>query len=202
MTRVMRRRTLAAAWAQECDGSRLRELCADYARGGGGSGGMMAEGGVSSSQVNSAWSGAVVTALATLCVLIAWGEQGIMSSHPLGAHGRLHDSEPGTAGSCEWSVPDGEPPMSMPAMSIPAMDAISPSSSGPGTQVKPLPTSVSWASSNRTRRAVARRRRCTSERYGETGAGDSPDFPYGVSRGRPDTTAVGDSGGSTMRHGC
>ena len=38
----------AAAWARECDGARL-QLCADYARGGGGSGGMMAEGGVSSS---------------------------------------------------------------------------------------------------------------------------------------------------------
>jgi len=142
----------------------------------------MAEVGVSSSQANSAWSGAAVTALATLCVLIAWGEQGIMSSHPLGAHGRLHDFEPGAAGSCEWSVSDPEPPMSMPAMSIPAMpgiDPVSPSPSAPGRQVKPLPTSVSWASSNRTRRAVARRKQCTHERYGETAAAHSPECPYG-----------------------
>ena len=151
---------------------------------------MMAEVGVSSSQANSAWSGAAVTALATLCVLIAWGEQGIMSSHPLGAHGRLHDFEPGAAGSCEWSVSDPEPPMSMPAMSIPAMpgiDPISPSPSAPGRQVKPLPTSVSWASSNRTRRAVARRKQCTHERYGETAAAHSPECPYARSGG-PEVT--------------
>lgn len=141
---------------------------------------MMAEVGVSSSQANSAWSGAAVTALATLCVLIAWGEQGIMSSHPLGAQGRLHDFEPGAAGSCEWSVSDPEPPMSMPGM--PGMDAISLASPAPGRQVKPLPTSVSWASSNRTRRAVARRRECTHERYGETATAHSPECPYAVDR--------------------
>jgi hypothetical protein len=181
MTRAMRRRTLRPAWADECDGSRLRELCSDYARGGGGSGGMMAEGGVWSSHASSAWPGAAAAALATPCVLMAWGEHGIMSSHPFGAHGRLHVSEPGAAGSCEWSACDREPPMSMPAMSIPAMPgmgAISPSPGpAPGRHVKPLPTSVSWASSRTTKQAVARRSWRTHERYDETTVAHSPDFP-------------------------
>ena len=144
---------------------------------------MMAEDGVSSSHASSAWPGAAVAAFATLCVVIAWGEQGIMSSHPFGAHGRLHESESGAAGWCEWVFCDREPPMSMPAMSIPAMpgmDAISAVSSGPApvTHVKPLPTSVSWASRRMTKKAVARRSWRTNERYGETTAAHSPDFPY------------------------
>ena len=93
-----------------------------------------------------------------------------MSAHPSGAHGKLHESELGVAGS-ESALVDPEPSMSdmapdptMPV--IPGMEAISLplAAAASGRHVNPLPTSVSWASNRMTSSAVARRKRSTIER--------------------------------------